>query len=100
MIRRVKMLRRCPDHSTYGITLLPTTLQAFPHGLSSYLRNVIRRLAWRDLLDALRFLRTRYSFQAAEVLLEEPSRRGGLFHLSGIPEESKPAPNGVHRGKS
>lgn len=66
-----------------GLLLMPTTVQAFPHGFLAFARNAAKRLAltnlWRYVVhgcpDAWPVL--------AESLLCEAATRGGVFHLWG-----------------
>jgi len=65
-----------------ALRIMPTTLQAFPHGPVRYLRNFAKRFAPRNL--ALYVLRGRGNWeQAADRLLSHTLARGGVFHLWG-----------------
>lgn len=66
-----------------GLLLMPTTLQAFPHGPSSFARNAIKRMALANLW--------RYVVHGcpaewpvlAEAMLRRAATFGGVFHLWG-----------------
>lgn len=69
--------------SPKSLILLPTTLQAHPHGRLVYLRNIARRLAARNLhLYFLAGAKTTWP-QLAESLARRVIQRGGVFHLWG-----------------
>src|SRR5437667_29446 len=48
-VRSVELLSLDFPRSRAGLLLLPTTVQAHPHGLLAYARNMIRRAALRNL---------------------------------------------------
>lgn len=63
---------------------LPTSVQAHPHRALSYVRNIARRRAWRNLWRYVRYGATRPDWaQLARALAEECKRTGGVFHLWG-----------------
>ena len=66
-----------------GIALLPTSIQAYPHGPVSYLRNFARRLAWGNLGCYLQLNAGRQWTRTAAALLGRAAERGGVFHLWG-----------------
>jgi hypothetical protein len=63
--------------------VLPTSVQAYPHGPWSYIKNALRRRSprnlWRCAVDA----RSRDWVHLSGVLLRRVLRRGGVFHLWG-----------------
>jgi peptidoglycan/xylan/chitin deacetylase (PgdA/CDA1 family) len=66
-----------------GLMLMPTTVQAHPHGRLAYARNALRRYSIRNLW--LLLARGHWADWAAlaRSLLERALRRGGVFHLWG-----------------
>lgn len=65
-----------------GLALMPTTIQAFPHKQSAYLRNIFRRGRVVNLLTYLHAERDNWT-TIASSLLSWISSRGGIFHLWG-----------------
>jgi hypothetical protein len=66
-----------------GLKLLPTTVQAHPHRLMAYVRNVCRRVAFRNLWLYLTRGRTTDWTRLARSLLTRALECGGVFHLWG-----------------
>lgn len=66
-----------------GIAVIPTTLQAYPHGAASYLRNAAKRVSVTALWDLLLRFRTNSWPAFAGALLEHAASTGGVFHLWG-----------------
>lgn len=66
-----------------GIAEMPTSMQAYPHGLLAICRNAIRRRApmnlWRYVMNGC----SRDWPKVAESLLVNVLRNGGVFHLWG-----------------
>lgn len=66
-----------------GLLLMPTTVQAFPHGFPAFARNAIKRKAlmnlWRYIVHGCPAEWPRL----AESLLCQAITRGGVFHLWG-----------------
>ena len=70
-------------YTSNRLTILPTTIQAHPHGRLAYLRNIARRLAPRNLrLYLLTGAKATWP-KLAESLAQRVMRRGGVFHLWG-----------------
>lgn len=82
-VRGVELLSIAFPRRRAGLLVLPTTVQAHPHGLSAYARNVLRRGTFRNLWQ--------YVVQGcptgwpalARSLLGQALRHGGVFHLWG-----------------
>ncbi|MGO4714311.1 polysaccharide deacetylase family protein [Bradyrhizobium sp. 2TAF24] len=66
-----------------GLLLMPTTVQAFPHGLVSFTRNAVKRFAlaqlWRYVVHGC----PAEWPTLAELLLHDAVVHGGVFHLWG-----------------
>jgi hypothetical protein len=61
-----------------------TTLQAYPHSASAYLRNIIKRGAWRNLGVYLSVRPDKRDLiGSVKRLAATAGRRGGYFHLWG-----------------
>lgn len=79
--RTTRMLAMSLDFSPY---LMPTTLQAYRHAPTAYLRNAARHLAVRDLVTALRIDRLGHSWaELGKRLFDHVYQRGGMWHLYG-----------------
>ncbi|MGA2500709.1 MAG: polysaccharide deacetylase family protein [Tepidisphaeraceae bacterium] len=71
------------QHTSNSLAVLPTTLQAHPHGRLAYLRNIARRFAARNLhLYLLAGAKTAWPSLAA-TLARRVMEQGGVFHLWG-----------------
>lgn len=71
-----------PDTSN-RLAILPTTLQAHPHGRLAYLKNIARRFAARNLgLYLLAGAKPTWP-SLAESLARRVMQHGGVFHLWG-----------------
>ena len=66
-----------------GVVVVPTTVQAFPHAPSAYLRNIGRRLAVRNVWNFVSHGLNRNWVTTAQALLRHVSIHGGVFHLWG-----------------
>jgi peptidoglycan-N-acetylglucosamine deacetylase len=79
----VELLSLAFPRSTAGLLLLPTTVQAQPHGLPAYARNVIKRAAFRNLWLYIAHGRSTDWPTLVRSLLNHALQRGGVFHLWG-----------------
>ena len=66
-----------------GLMLLPTTIQAHPHGFIAFGRNAIKRMAFGNLWRFVANGRSTEWPELARSILREALRYGGLFHLWG-----------------
>jgi peptidoglycan/xylan/chitin deacetylase (PgdA/CDA1 family) len=82
-LRSVELLSLDLPRQQDGLLLMPTTLQAHPHGLGAYARNVAKRRAWRNLWLYMLHGRSTQWEQLTHSLLDAARRRGGVFHLWG-----------------
>lgn len=65
-----------------GLAILPTTIQAFPHHTSAYLRNMFRRRRVSNLMNYFRAEGEDWT-RLASSLASRVSAHGGVFHLWG-----------------
>jgi peptidoglycan-N-acetylglucosamine deacetylase len=82
-LRSVELLSLERPRQRNGLLLMPTTLQAHPHTLAAYARNIARRHAWRNLWLYVLHGRTTQWERLTRSLLEVVRQRGGVFHLWG-----------------
>jgi hypothetical protein len=82
-MRSVELLSLDFPHSTAGLLLMPTTVQAHPHGLTAYARNAIKRASFRNLWRSLVHARSIDWLQLVRSLLNHALEWGGVFHLWG-----------------
>ena len=66
-----------------GISLIPTTIQAYPHGAGAYFRNALKRRSRGALQNLLLGCRAGDWPQLVRLSLERAERLGGVFHLWG-----------------
>ncbi|WP_084806431.1 polysaccharide deacetylase family protein [Bradyrhizobium sp. NAS80.1] len=66
-----------------GLALMPTTVQAYPHGLAAFARNAIKRRTFANLWRFVAFGRTTDWPELARRLLHQALDSGGVFHLWG-----------------
>lgn len=81
--RTVELLSLQRPQTRHGISVIPTTLQAYPHRASSYLRNAAKRLSAEAVLNLLRGRRAKSWSAFADMLLGRAADIGGVFHLWG-----------------
>jgi peptidoglycan/xylan/chitin deacetylase (PgdA/CDA1 family) len=67
----------------HGVSLMPTTIQAFPHSPADYLRNLVKRRSVAALPAWLLALRRPAWPALARLMFERALERGGIFHLWG-----------------
>jgi peptidoglycan-N-acetylglucosamine deacetylase len=82
-VRTVELLSVRFPRPRAGVLLQPTTLQAHPHGPCAYVRNLVKRGAFRNLWQFLVHGRAADWPTLARSLLDLALRRGGVFHLWG-----------------
>lgn len=81
--RTTELLSTARPRRLAGLLVLPTTVQAFPHHSSAYLRNALRRREVVQLLGSGALFSTGKWVGLAERLLARVLRVGGVFHLWG-----------------
>jgi hypothetical protein len=82
-LRTVELLSMDLPRQIHGLRLMPTTLQAHNHGRLAYTRNIVRRLAIRNLWPQIMGRNSSDWSQLARSLAEVVNKRGGVFHLWG-----------------
>jgi peptidoglycan-N-acetylglucosamine deacetylase len=82
-VRSVELLSLDFPRLKAGLLVLPTTLQAHPHGLAAYARNMMRRLACRNLWLYVRHGRSTDWSKLVRSLFFQALQCGGVFHLWG-----------------
>ncbi|WJR77320.1 polysaccharide deacetylase family protein [Bradyrhizobium sp. NP1] len=65
------------------LVLMPTTVQAYPHGLLAFVRNAAKRMAFANLWRFVIHGRTTDWPELARYLLRRAIDHGGVFHLWG-----------------
>jgi peptidoglycan/xylan/chitin deacetylase (PgdA/CDA1 family) len=81
--RTVELFSLKTPREISGVSLIPTTIQAYPHGTTSYLRNVGKRLSLSGLRNLLLGRNVADWSALARILVERAARVGGVFHLWG-----------------
>jgi peptidoglycan-N-acetylglucosamine deacetylase len=82
-VRSVELLSLDFPRNKAGIMLLPTSIQAYPHGSAAFTRNAVKRMALKNLLRLMRHGRSTDWAALTRSLLHESLRYGGVFHLWG-----------------
>ncbi|HWE01394.1 MAG TPA: polysaccharide deacetylase family protein [Tepidisphaeraceae bacterium] len=82
-LRSVELLSIARPRRHHRLLILPTTLQAHPHSLGAYARNIGKRWALGNLWLYVMHGRSSEWDGLARSLLEVVRRRGGVFHLWG-----------------
>lgn len=86
-VRTVELMSLDLPRIQAGIAVMPTTLHAYAHPRLSYLKNTVKRFAWRNLLNCARFGALRFGNRSwvstAERLMRRVAEEGGVFHVWG-----------------
>src|SRR5260370_19669035 len=82
-LRSVELLSLDFPRRQAGIMLLPTTIQAYPHGSLAFAKNAVKRMALKNLLRLMTHGRSTDWPALVRSLLYESLRYGGVFHLWG-----------------
>jgi peptidoglycan/xylan/chitin deacetylase (PgdA/CDA1 family) len=82
-VRTVELLSLDWPRRDAGLALMPTSVQAHPHGWLAYGRNALRWGPLRNLPSLLRYGRTRDWTRLSQTLAARAVERGGVFHLWG-----------------
>jgi peptidoglycan-N-acetylglucosamine deacetylase len=82
-MRTVELVSLAFPRPRAGLLVMPTTVQAQPHGLATYLRNSIKNAAPGNLWRYLVHGRSKPWGSLAHVLLSKVVAHGGVFHLWG-----------------
>ncbi|HEY2544763.1 MAG TPA: polysaccharide deacetylase family protein [Candidatus Acidoferrum sp.] len=81
--RTVEFLSTANPRLVDDLCLMPTTIQAYPHGPLAYARNALKRFPASTLINLPRSLRTSGWISLAKHLFLQTMERGGVFHLWG-----------------
>jgi glycosyltransferase involved in cell wall biosynthesis/peptidoglycan/xylan/chitin deacetylase (PgdA/CDA1 family) len=81
--RTVELLSTRSPQCVDGLWLIPTTVQAFPHGPSVYVKNALKRFSTSVMFRPRRVLLSRDWAALAEEMFLRTMERGGVFHLWG-----------------
>jgi peptidoglycan/xylan/chitin deacetylase (PgdA/CDA1 family) len=91
--RTVELLSVAESSYVRGLWIIPTTVQAFPHGAYAYARNAARRFSFSHFVSLPAAIRSRGWVTLAREMLARIAVHGGVFHLWGhsweIEEESQ-----------
>jgi peptidoglycan-N-acetylglucosamine deacetylase len=82
-----------------GLVLMPTTVQAYPHGLAALVRNATKRMAFANLWRLLACGRTTNWPELARCLLHRALDNGGVFHVWGHSWELREADQWTRLGE-
>ena len=82
-VRTVELLSIDLPRREAGLLLMPTTIQAYPHGWLSYARNIVKRGAWANLWRFVLHGRSSDWTTLARSYLDLVLDQGGVFHLWG-----------------
>ncbi len=81
--RTVELLSTAEPREIDGLCVIPTTIQAFPHGTYAYMKNALRRFS-RTFYLAVRSSSNSGDWVAqATEILTRTIEQGGVFHLWG-----------------
>jgi peptidoglycan/xylan/chitin deacetylase (PgdA/CDA1 family) len=84
LARTVELLSTdSPRRSARGLSILPTTVQAYPHPRSGYVRNALRRRSPRNLWRALTAARSSDWVATLSSFIDRTAQAGGVVHLWG-----------------
>jgi peptidoglycan/xylan/chitin deacetylase (PgdA/CDA1 family) len=81
--RTVEFLSTANPRLIDDLCLMPTTIQAYPHGPLAYAINALKRFSTSTLTNLPRSLRTSNWVALAKDLFLQTIERGGVFHLWG-----------------
>jgi peptidoglycan/xylan/chitin deacetylase (PgdA/CDA1 family) len=82
-VRSVELLSIAPPRPRAGLLVQPTSVQAHPHGLATFARNLLKRAACKNLWLFLAHGRSTDWVRLTRSLAEHAVRGGGIFHLWG-----------------
>ena len=82
LARTVELMSLAPPRSRQGIALMPTTVQAVPAGMSTYLKNAAKRLRPGNFVRWTRYRGDDW-VETLESVLAFASQKGGVVHLWG-----------------
>ena len=81
--RSVELLSTAPPTPSGGLQEMATSLQSFPHRPTTYLKNAVKRKAWKSLFHYVAQGAPSDWEKHAQQLLRAVVEHGGVFHLWG-----------------
>ncbi|MGH9743960.1 MAG: polysaccharide deacetylase family protein [Candidatus Acidiferrum sp.] len=81
--RTVELLSMAQPRRIQGLWMIPTTVQAFPHGVEAYARNALKRFPASSAYWRCRWKLSRNWAALANDFFLHGMERGGVFHLWG-----------------
>jgi peptidoglycan/xylan/chitin deacetylase (PgdA/CDA1 family) len=81
--RTVELLSVAKPPLVCGLHIIPTTIQAFPHGAFAYARNAAKRFSTAHFASLPAAIHSRGWIFLAEEMLNRAIDEGGVFHLWG-----------------
>lgn len=81
--RTVELLSSQFPRRRENIYLVPTTIQTNPHSISTYVKNLAKRLSLTSLTNLLLRTRSQDWVESAHLMLNFVTRHRGVFHLWG-----------------
>ena len=82
-VRTVELLSTAHPRCIDGLYVIPTTIQAFPHGPSAYAKNALKRFSITAVVRLNNALLSRDWVELARQLFLRAMELGGVFHLWG-----------------
>jgi peptidoglycan-N-acetylglucosamine deacetylase len=82
-VRTVELLSTAAPRRIAGVWVIPTTVQAFPHGPGAYIKNAAKRFSVSAVFTPRASLFSRNWVALAKDLFLRTKKRGGVFHLWG-----------------
>lgn len=82
-LRTVEMLSLALPRRVAGLAVMPTSVQAHPHGMRAYTRNTLRWGPFRKLWTLIRDGRSSDWLELSRSLATRVVEHGGVFHLWG-----------------
>ena len=82
-VRSVELLSLDFPRRQAGVQVMPTTVQAHPHGPMVYARNALKRAVFKNLWRYFAHVRSRDWSKLVLPLLSRALEHGGVFHLWG-----------------
>lgn len=82
-VRTVELFSLSMPYRLNGISVIPTTLQACRQSRFAHLKNAIKRMRGRALVNAMQFSRGKDWEKSAHELIGHWRNAGGVFHLWG-----------------
>jgi peptidoglycan/xylan/chitin deacetylase (PgdA/CDA1 family) len=82
-LRSVELASLDLPRARMGIMVMPTTVQAYPHGRLAYARNTLKRMELGNLWRFVAHGRPAAWTALADGFMREVRDRGGVFHLWG-----------------